>query len=214
MMGLAMCTTLVVLFHSPPGRYSGAQMNPAVTLSHLRLGRMTRTDALFYVVAQFTGAVAAVALMDLLLRDLLRHPAVHHVTTMPGPAGPWAAWAVEFAMTFVLMSVVLATNAHRGLVRFTSVFAGGMVALYITLAAPVSGMSMNPARTLGSAVSAWLWTALWVYFTAPVLGMLAAVEIRRLLTKTQSMCGKFTHGADGDDGPCLARCTCLAQQKG
>jgi len=77
------------------------------------------------------------------------------------------------------------------------VCAGLLVASYITLAAPVSGMSMNPARTLGSALAAHYWRALWVYFTAPVCGMLLAAEVYlRLRGAGEVACAKFHHEND------------------
>ena len=81
-------------------------------------------------------------------------------------------------IAFVLMSVVLRVSNTPHLARYTGLFAGALVATYITLEAPFSGMSMNPARTFGSAFVGHLWTGLWIYFTAPVLAMqLAAVFI-------------------------------------
>ena len=83
---------------------------------------------------------------------------------------------------------------HRTLNRFTGLCAGILVATYITLEAPLSGMSMNPARTFGSAVSAQLWTALWIYFVAPPLGMLLAAELSVRRHGAQSvLCAKLHH---------------------
>jgi len=77
---------------------------------------------------------------------------------------------------------------------FTGLFAGILVATYITLEAPLSGMSMNPARTLGSALSAHAWTALWIYFTAPPLGMLLAAEAYLRVQGAQRIfCAKLHH---------------------
>jgi aquaporin Z len=92
------------------------------------------------------------------------------------------------------MLVVLTASNHRQLTRFTGLFAGVLIATYITLEAPISGMSMNPARTLGSAFSANLWTALWLYFTAPVLGMLLAAEVYlRWRGPHAVLCAKLNH---------------------
>jgi aquaporin Z len=99
--------------------------------------------------------------------------------TRPGPGGALAAFAAEGLISFLLMSVILRISSHKRLGRYTGVVAGTLVATYILLEAPLSGMSMNPARTLGSAVSAWFWQDLWVYFTAPPLGMLLAGELYR-----------------------------------
>jgi aquaporin Z len=80
-------------------------------------------------------------------------------------------------------------------------FAGALVATYIAFEAPISGMSMNPARTLASALGAHNWTALWVYFTAPPLGMLAAAEVYlRILGRHRIFCAKLHHD---NQKPCL-----------
>src|SRR5258706_15689348 len=75
------------------------------------------------------------------------------------------------------MTVILQISNNPRLDRFPGVCAGALVASYITVEAPLSGMSMNPARTFASALFANSWTALWVYFTAPLIGMLGAAEI-------------------------------------
>jgi aquaporin Z len=87
------------------------------------------------------------------------------------------AFVAEAVISFVLMTVVLMATNHRKLARYTGLFAGILVATFITFEAPLSGMSMNPARTVGSAFWAGDWTALWIYFTAPPLGMLLAAEL-------------------------------------
>jgi aquaporin Z len=88
--------------------------------------------------------------------------------------------------------------------RFTGLFAAALVALYITFEAPISGMSMNPARTFGSAFSAHVWTALWIYFCAPPLGMLLAAEVYVRLRGTKSvLCAKLHHQ---NSQRCIFRC--------
>src|SRR5919205_2063087 len=155
---------------------SGAHNNPAVTLAFYRLGKVKGADALFYALAQFAGGVSGVGAASLLLGDALADAKVNYVVTVPGRFGVAAAFAAEALISFVLMSVVLRASNHARLARWTGLLAGMLVALYIGVESPVSGMSMNPARTLGSAVSANVWTALWVYFAAPLAGMLLAAE--------------------------------------
>jgi aquaporin Z len=102
------------------------------------------------------------------------------------------------------MSVVLRISNTAQLARYTPLFAGVLVATYITLEAPISGMSMNPARTFGSAVAAQLWTSLWIYFTAPPLGMLAAAEVYRWQKGAHAvLCAKLHHH---NDKRCIFRC--------
>lgn len=176
LMGLVMGLTAIGLIYSPPGQRSGAHFNPATTLTFWRLGKITGADAVAYGLAQTTGGLAGVLLAAVFLGTALGHPAVGYVATRPGEAGAVAAFAAEATIAFVLMTVVLhVSNAPRR-ARFTGLAAGALVALYITVEAPVSGMSMNPARTLASAVTAGVWDAVWIYFIAPPLGMLVAAE--------------------------------------
>jgi aquaporin Z len=92
------------------------------------------------------------------------------------------------------MSVVLTVSNTKRLGRWTGVFAGALVATYITIESPISGMSMNPARTFSSAVGAHIWISLWIYFTAPPLGMLMAAEVyRRLNAGRAIVCAKLHH---------------------
>lgn len=96
----------------------------------------------------------------MLLRHYVAYPNVNYVVTVLGKSGPWVAFVAEVLISFVLMSVVLRVSNHRTLNRFTGLCAGFLVATYITPEAPLSGMSMNPARTFGSAWSAQVWSAL------------------------------------------------------
>lgn len=86
------------------------------------------------------------------------------------------AFLAEFLLTFVLMLVVLAVNNSR-FTRWTGLVVGAMVAVYITVEAPLSGMSMNPARSFASAAVSGIWDHLWIYFVAPPLGMLLAAQV-------------------------------------
>jgi len=204
LMGLAMGATAVAIVFSPLGKRSGAHFNPAVTLSFWRLKKVEPADAFGYIASQFAGGAAGVAVAALLLGRLVAHPSVNYAATLPGRWGPGPAFLAEVAISFVLMSVVLATMSRPGLARFTGVFAGCLVATFITFEAPVSGMSMNPARTFGSAAGARVWQSLWIYFTAPPLGMLLAVEARlRLGRAREILCAKLNH-ADGYR--CIFRC--------
>lgn len=199
-MGIAMGATAVAIFRSPWGKRSGAHINPAVTLAFLRLGKIGKCDAVFYAIAQFVGATTGVALSWAILGDALAAPGVNFVSTVPGPHGPYLAFLAEFAITFVLMCSVLYAGNHSRFVKFTPFVAGTLVALYISVESPISGMSMNPARTFGSAVVGNTWTAVWIYFTAPPLAMLAAAEVYvRTRGLGRVFCAKLDHSG-------LARC--------
>jgi aquaporin Z len=175
--GVAMGLTAIAIVMSPWGRQSGAHMNPSLTLTFLRLGKIAGWDAAFYVLAQFAGGILGILIAYLLIGPALGSPGVNYVATQPGPPGSAAAFVAELVISFMLMLTVLSVSNNRQLARFTPYFVGALIASYITVENPFSGMSMNPARTFGPAVVGSVWHALWVYFTAPPLGMLLAAEV-------------------------------------
>jgi aquaporin Z len=192
LMGLAMGLSAIVINYSPWARQSGGHLNPAVTLTFLRLGKVAPVDAAFYIGAQFTGGVLGILVVAGILGAQLANPAVNYVATLPGPGGAGAAFLGEAVISFVLMSVVLIVSNRPGLARYTPVFAGACVAAFITFEEPISGMSMNPARTFGSAVLPQLWTSLWVYFLAPPLGMLLSATVYKRVNEPAA-CAKLYH---------------------
>jgi aquaporin Z len=192
LMGIAMGVTAVMIIHSPMGKSSGAHFNPAITLTYLRLGKIGGWDALGYVVGQFVGGVAGVGVAALMLGRLLAQPSVEYAVTVPGIGGTAGAFAAELFMATLLMGVVLWTTNEPRLARFTSYVVGVLIANYIFWLAPVSGFSINPARTVGSAVFAGVWTGWWVYFVAPLMGMLGAAEVYvRVWGKERVLCAKL-----------------------
>ena len=190
--GMAMGGTAIALIFSPLGKRSGAHFNPAVTLTFWRLGKVKNWDAVFYVIAQFVGGILGVLLVSAFAQMAMAHPAVNYVATLPGPGGAGVAFLAEFVIAFVLMTVVLLVSNTPRLARYTGLFAGTLVATYITLEAPFSGMSMNPARTFSSAFVGHLWTGLWIYFTAPLLAMQLAAWVY-LRGNGTVHCAKYHH---------------------
>lgn len=151
-MGLLMGLTAVALIYSPWGARSGAHMNPATTLTFFILGKVAAPDAFFYIAAHCIGGVIGVLLADAVLgHRRLAHQSVNYAVTAPGRRGRGVAWAVEFVLAFLMMSAVLLTSNSALLAPYTGLLAGGLVALFIFLGAPLSGMSINPARSLASA---------------------------------------------------------------
>ena len=192
--GVAMGATAIAIVYSPWGKQSGAHINPSITLSFLRLGKVRFWDAIFYICAQFLGGAVAVASVAFALGTFVSHPAVNYVVTTPGNSGTLVAFGAEFVISLLLMTAVLNLTGTRTLANYAGLIVGTMVAVYIALESPLSGMSMNPARTLGSAIFAGVWKAIWIYFTAPPLGMLAAVELH-LWRKSRVVagCAKLHH---------------------
>ncbi|MCB1822660.1 MAG: aquaporin, partial [Candidatus Competibacteraceae bacterium] len=181
----------------------GAHINPSVTLSFWYLGKIAHWDALFYTLAQFLGAAVGVAVAATLLGHTLADPAVGDVVTQPGMAGIAVAFAVEATISFILMTTVLVVSNSR-LARYTGLFAATLLAFYITFTAPFSGTSMNPARSLGSALVAGQWAYFWIYLLAPPLGMLLAAEVyHRVRGRDAVKCCKLHHE---NDKRCIFRC--------
>jgi aquaporin Z len=207
LMGVAMGATAVTLIYSRWGRRSGAHFNPATTVAFLRMNRIHGVDAIGYIAAQFVGGASGVALAALFAPARVTHPSVNYVSTLPGGYGIAAAWVAEFMIAFVMLMMVMNVNKRPCLAPYTGCFAGLLVAAYITFEAPISGMSLNPARTFASAINARVFTFSWIYFTAPVLGMLAAVEVNRRVARAPAkLCGKFSHSRTVS---CIFKCNCI-----
>ena len=204
LMGVAMGSTAVALIFSPLGKRSGAHFNPSVTLTFFRLGKIRAWDAVFYILFQFAGGIVGVVIASLVLGMPVSHKSVNYAATVPGPKGPTAAFVAELTITFILMTVILTVSNIKRLGRWTGLFAGALVAVYISIESPLSGMSMNPARSFGSAFNAHVWTSLWIYFTAPPLGMLLAAEIyQRIRARGAVTCAKLHHH---NNQRCIFRC--------
>jgi len=207
LVGIAMGATAIAIIYSPWGRQSGAHLNPAVTLTFLRLGKIAPLDALFYIIAQFVGGAAGTLLLATLLGEHFTLPPVSAVATLPGPSGDTAAFVAEFAIAFLMMSTVLTANASVRLMRWTGVCAGAFVAIYIAVEAPVSGMSLNPARSVASALPSGLWHGIWIYLSAPLIGMLLAAELHRR-RGGRTPCAKLHHDTHHR---CIFRCEFAAE---
>jgi aquaporin Z len=204
LIGMAMGLTAIGIIYSPWGKRSGAHLNPAVTVTFFRLGKIQGLDACFYVLAQFIGGLIGLIIAAMAIGMAIEHPAVNYVVTVPGLAGASVAFAAEAGISFGLMLVVLIVSNHTKLNAWTGVFAGVLVASYITVEAPLSGMSMNPARSFASALPAHLWTDFWVYLTAPLIGMLLAAECYvRFPGGCRVHCAKLHHN---NDARCIFFC--------
>lgn len=160
------------------GDSSGAHANPAVTLGFWVAGRLPGRLVLPYAVAQSLGALAASASLAYLLPAAVAQGlgGTHSVL----PTG--ATWLLEALLTAALMLLVLRVSVgarEKGITAGLAV--GAMVALEALVAGPLTGASMNPARSLGPAVVSGQLADLWVYLTAPVAGALVAVGLSYLL---------------------------------
>jgi aquaporin Z len=186
LMGVAMGATALFIFYSPWTAPSGAQINPAVTITFLRVDKMCRYDAMFFIIFQIIGGMIAVYLMQLLMGGILTDAPVRSAATVPGKAGIWWALITELIIAFITMSMVLFTSDHNKLKKYTRVFAGCLVCTWVIVAGPVSGFGMNPARSLASALPAGIWTAFWIYLIIPFAGMLLAAEFYLIVEENKT----------------------------
>lgn len=190
--GTVFAGTAAAIVYSPLGRTSGGHLNPAVTAAFLLLGKLTPRSAAGYVAAQVCGAIVG-ALAALLAWG--RHATGVRVgATVPALGGPAAALAAEAVMTFLLVTLVLEFVDRPRLMPFTAAAAALLVITLVFAEAPVSGTSLNPARSLGPALVGTTWTGLWIYLVAPPLGGLAAALAYRRRRRTVA-CGKLIHDA-------------------
>lgn len=181
-LGLLMIFVVAAIIYTPWGNKSGAHINPAVTLAMWRLGKIDTRDALFYIFSQFAGAIVAVQIAGLLLGRGYTKASTDYVVTKPGPAGVAAAFIAEWIISFVLMMTLMwaLNNAKRE--KFTGLIIAILLAFYLVVEEPFSGMSLNPARSFASAFAAREWKDLWIYFVAPITATLAAAELFRAMT--------------------------------
>jgi aquaporin Z len=196
-MGVAIGTTVVAIVMTPWGKQSGGHFNPAMTVAYYRLRKVAFWDAVFYIIAQFSGATSGVVVAVYILRGAPDNHAIRSAATIPGLYGDAGAIIAELAISFILMTTVLFISNHGTLARYTPHFVGVLYAIFITFETPFSGMSMNPARSFGPAFHAAYWHAIWIYFIAPTVGMLAAAEIfLRMRGGVVPYCAKLHHDND------------------
>jgi aquaporin Z len=194
LMGTAVAMTTFMIIRSPFGRRSGAHLNPSVTLAFFWLGRMHRWDAAWYIAAHFMGAIAGVLAARQILGLQLSAPSVRYMVTVPGKHGSAITFLGEFLVSGLLMATVLYSSNHRLLARFTPVLVAMLTILFFVLSPSRSGFSVNPARTFSSALFAWTWQGVWIYFSAPCLGMLSAAAIYiKTVGLNRVYCAKVFH---------------------
>jgi aquaporin Z len=192
--GIALTFGLVVLaMIYTVGDVSGAHLNPAVTLGFFAAGRCGMTTVFSFIVSQLLGAAAA----SLLLRFLFPQNATLGITL---PAGSvLQSFILEVVLTFILMWVILSVSTgakEKGITAGIAV--GSVIGLEAMFAGPISGASMNPARSFGPALVSMHFEYLWIYLVAPVLGALIAVPVCRLICP-EKCCEPRSSLPDGRD---------------
>jgi len=158
------------------GSISGAHLNPAVTIAFTGHGDFPLEQVVSYIISQLAGALAASGVLKFLFPSSVLLGATI-------PAGSNAqAFILECILSFFLVLVILGVakgSKEQGL--FAGIAIGGVVLLEAMFAGPVSGASMNPARSIGPAIVAGELKQLWIYITAPVLGAITATIVHKIL---------------------------------
>ena len=156
------------------GPLSGLHINPAVTFAFTGRGVFPRAWVLPYWVAQFAGAIGAALFMQVVFGDVSAGGNYPIAT----PGGQWRAFLMEIVLTAILVSVILNTaTGSRSIGHNAAIAVGSTVALLGLFASPISGSSMNPARTLGPDIVGANFTGWWVYVFGDLIGAAIAVAI-------------------------------------
>jgi MIP family channel proteins len=185
----------VTLIVASSGHLGGAHINPAVTIGFWSVRRFPGRDVLPYLLAQCAGAIAASAILGWLLGSVGGFGETI-------PRLPLAqAFVVEMGYTgllgFVIMGVATDERTPRAVAPFAigaSVFAGALVT------GPLTGGSFNPARTLGPALVGGIWTAHWLYWVAPITGMIAGMRLYDVLRDVRKAPADVPTGTEGPIG--------------
>ena len=191
--------TIVVL--SPLGQRSGGHLNPAMTFAVWLRGKITHTDAAMYAFAQTFGAVLGVLVVGAVAGEAAA--TVNLGMTTPGAGySATVALAAELIITFSLIFLVFWAVDRRSVARYTPYLAGVLIAVLVMIEAPISGTSLNPARSLAPAALMGMFDHLWLYFVGPMAGAVLAVAVYRGIggEKTATGCAKLHHT---DQYPCL-----------
>ncbi|MBD2435892.1 aquaporin family protein [Nostoc sp. FACHB-110] len=192
--GLVFAGSGALISISPLGKLSGSHLNPCLSLAFWLQGKMHKQDLVGYILAQFIGAIVGAFLALFFWRNYLI--SVNYCITSPGNGYPlWYVFLTEVFMTFMLVLSIFIFLSHRQLLRWTPVMVWLLVATMVWLGAPISGTSLNTARSIGPAFVAWSWQNQWVYCLASPLGALIAVGVFQLISmgEREVLTGKLFH---------------------
>lgn len=165
------------------GETSGAHINPAVTIGFAFAGRFDKKQVTPYIIAQLLGAIAASYTLKLLFPDQLLYG-----NTLPSD-GWLQSFVLEFLLTFVLMFVILkVSSGSKETGTMAAIAIGGTVLIEALVFGPITGASMNPARSISPAIASLNFQDLWLYIIAPILGAIGAVLICPLTKSEDSEC--------------------------
>jgi aquaporin Z len=169
------------------GKRSGAHINPAVTWTFFRLHKISFKNAVLYTIAQFTGAIGAAQILKYTVGYWFAHSPINYGASAPQPPHTsLSAFIAEFIISFLMMFMVLVATTSKQWEKKVPLFAGILIAAYIIVEMPFSGMSLNPARSTAAALAAGKFEHLWIYFISPVAAMLIAAEVFLWRDKSRS----------------------------
>ncbi|WP_020470706.1 MIP/aquaporin family protein [Zavarzinella formosa] len=182
--GIAITFGLIVLaMIYTIGDVSGCHLNPAVSVGLWLSGRFPGRGVLPYAVCQMAGALLASGLLRGMFPD---HPTLG--TTRPAGGDAGNGFVMETVLTFILMTAILgSTTGNRYKTPLAGLVIGSVIVLEAMVGGPVSGASMNPARSFGPAAVSLRWDFLWIYLTAPFAGSLAGVVFWKIIGASQSL---------------------------
>lgn len=179
---------------SPLGKLSGAHINPSVSLAFWVQGKMHQHDLGGYIIGQLLGGLLGALLLVRVWQGYAT--SVNNGMTLPGTGySLWYVFLAEVVVTFLLVLSIFIFVSNRRLMRWTPLMTWLLVASMVWLESPISGTSLNPARSLGPAIVSWFWQDQWLYCIAPPMGALLAVGVFRLLgfSKREILTAKLFH---------------------
>lgn len=162
------------------GHLSGAHINPAVTLAFWSVGRFPSEEVPQYIIAQCTGAVVASAVLRAVLSPIGNLGAT--LPTISIASAFSIEWLLSFALMFVIMAVATDERVADG---FAPIAVGLSVGFCALMGGPLTGASMNPARSFGPALVGNLWWGHWIYWVAPITAMIAAARVYEVFRRTE-----------------------------
>ena len=178
--GFLFAAIVAIIIYSPIGRISGAHLNPAVTLTFFLERQLPGRDTLVYIAMQVLGSAAAAALCHTLWGE--RAVMAKFGATLPGPGySTIEAFAVEVLATFILLRTICFFLHTPSLTRFTGIAVGLAIFLLVGTFGPISGASLNPARSLGPVLVGAPAASLWAYLSGPITATGLAVAAHHLI---------------------------------
>lgn len=173
----AIVTAMIYSF----GKISGAHINPAVTIGFLLVNKISVKESVFYIIAQVVGGIlASITLLTLFPKHLGLG------TTLPLHGNAMQSFILEIILTLFLMLTIIQISSNKNYHDFTGVAVGLVVMLEAMFAGPITGASMNPARSIAPAIISGQTQHLWLYIVAPVLGAMMAIGIWKYFNTANS----------------------------